>query len=431
MTPLYTDSPGVFDFESLRRQHWVLALLNLMLIGSLLLIHTTLTGYVGLPSPLSIALLVGGFLLQIAELLWLGTTREVTSGLADLILTWWPIALNAVLATALSIIEAGDDHQYFILMVVPVIQAAFRFNFLTMAAIIGLADFLNFFSAYWLQSLNEYVEAGATSLIYTMAGVLVWLLVNNLRQREELLKCNLEELNRARERLTAEEKLAAVGRLSSAIAHEIRNPVAMISSSLATAARPGQEEAERRKMFEIATAEASRLERLTSDFLAYARPRPARIARANVADTLSYVAVLANAHAANHGVAVALDADPGLEGDFDSTLVQQALLNLVLNAIDACPGGGTVTLRARADGAMRLEVSDSAGPIPAEVTAHLFEPFFTTKPGGTGLGLAIARNVARAHGGDLQLSINQPGRVCFSMEIPVHKALSGARTAAR
>ena len=80
------------------------------------------------------------------------------------------------------------------------------------------------------------------------------------------------------------------------------------------------------------------------------------------------------------------------------------------------------------NGAIRFEVSNSAGPIAPEVTAHLFEPFFTTKPGGTGLGLAIARNIARAHRGDLVLSRNEPGLVCFSIEIPASVADSSAES---
>ncbi len=432
MTALYVDSLRVFEFESIRRQHWVFALLNLTLIAGLLVIHLTLADYVGPSSPLSIFLLSVAFLLQATELILLSSGREIWSERTDIILSWWPILLNSLLATMLSIIEAGDDHQYFILMAVPVIQGAFTFSFGIVAAIIGFADALNFFSAYWLGSMNEYLEAGATSLIYTVVGLLVWLLVRNLRQREHLLERNLEELNRTRERLTVEEKLAAVGRLSSAIAHEIRNPVAMISSSLATAVRPGQDETERHKMFEIAASEASRLERLTSDFLAYARPRAARISRTNVADMLNYTAAIADAHAANHRVAITVDADPNLQGDFDPSLIQQALLNLVLNAIDACPSTGKVILRASDNGnkGIRLEVIDDAGPISEEVAAKLFEPFFTTKAGGTGLGLAIARNAVRAQGGDLELSVNQPGRVCFSIEIPAPRTHPEAHTTA-
>jgi len=424
MTSIYSDSPALFDFESFRGQQSTFALLNLMLIAGLLIIHTTFTDYVGTPSSYAVALLAVGFLLQAAALIWLRASSQLPSARAQTILLWWPIVLNSILTLLLCIISAGNDHQFFILMVVPVLEAAFRLNLAMVITIIVFADFLNFFSAYWLESVNEYFEAGATSIIYTIAGVLVWLLVKNLRQGEVLLKRNLNELNQTRERLMAEEKLAAVGRLSSAIAHEIRNPVAMISSSLATAVRPGQDEVEQRKLFEIAAAEAARLERLTTDFLAYARPRPVRITRSNLADTLNYIGAIAAAHGSNKGVSIKVDADPDLEGDIDAGQIQQALLNLVLNAIDACQSGGLVTLRAAPNGlgASRLEVSNNAGPIPPEVTAHLFEPFFTTKLGGTGLGLAIARNVARAHRGDLALRVNQPGQVCFSIEIPAQQA---------
>jgi len=109
-----------------------------------------------------------------------------------------------------------------------------------------------------------------------------------------------------------------------------------------------------------------------------------------------------------------------LEGEFDGFQIRQALLNLVLNAVEACQHSDTVTLRAGTDGngAIIIDVIDPAGPIPPDVTARIFEPFFTTKPSGTGLGLAIARNIARAHHGDLVLKISQPGQVCFSMNIP-------------
>jgi signal transduction histidine kinase len=244
--------------------------------------------------------------------------------------------------------------------------------------------------------------------------------VNNLREREARFVQNLEELKQTRQQLLSEEKLAAVGRLSRAIAHEIRNPVAMISSSLATAVRAGQDEAERQEMFAIAAKEAARLERLTTDFLVYARPRAAQTARANVADTLNYVATVARAHAADEGVRIDVSVDSDLQGEFDASQIQQALLNLVLNAIDACGRNSSVTLKAESDGngAILIEVSDPGSPIPPETVARMFEPLFTCKPAGTGLGLAIARNIARAHGGDVVLSVNEPGRVCFSIQIP-------------
>jgi len=129
---------------------------------------------------------------------------------------------------------------------------------------------------------------------------------------------------------------------------------------------------------------------------------------------------VARAHAANKGVAIDVLAGRDLEGDFDPGQIQQALLNLVLNAIDACRWGDSVSLKAEKNGGalIRIDVSDPVGPIPGDVVGRIFEPLFTTKQGGNGLGLAIARNIVRAHGGDIAIKINEPDLVCFSIEIP-------------
>jgi signal transduction histidine kinase len=421
MTPLYTDSTLLAsDLESFRRQESIFTVLNLLLIGALFLTRMIFREYMGSLSPAVVATLVAGFTIEAAELIWLQIRAPAFSAGRLTFFTWWSIALNSILVAALLILTRGEDSQYFVLMAVPVLEAAFRLRLGPLLAVVAIAVLLNFLGAYSLHSVNEYVEAGASSLIFAMVGVIVWLLVNNLRDGEAQLRLNLRELERTREQLLSEEKLAAVGRLSGAIAHEIRNPVAMISSSLATAQRPGLAETERREMFAIAASEAQRLAQLTSDFLAYARPHTVRLARSNVADTLNYVASVAGAHAAGENVPIDVEVDAAMEADYDDPQMQQALLNLVLNAIDACHGQGRVTLRAATGrgGAVLFEVCNSTGPIATEVIGHLFEPFFTTKAGGTGLGLAIARNIARAHRGDLALSRNEPGLVSFSIEIP-------------
>ncbi len=367
--------------------------------------------YLGSDRPFPAIALGVAFLTETAELLWLRTGALTPAKIR--LLTWWPILLNTVLVTALLAATAGADTIYYALMTVPVLAAAFRLRLIWAVAVIAVADLLNAYNAYWLSAIHEYLEAGAVSLIFGIVGITLWLLVNKLRERQV-------QLGRMREQLLIEEKLAAVGRLSSAIAHEIRNPVAMISSSLAMAERTGVTPGERREMLGIAAGEASRLERLTSDFLAYARPRATRIARANVADILNYVVSIARAHASDRGVALEVRADSKLEGDLDSVQIHQALLNMVLNAIDACQGAGPVIISAApgADGGLKIDVSNPDGPILPETAAHLFEPFFTTKAGGTGLGLAIARNIALVHHGELVLSVNKPGRVCFSITIP-------------
>src|SRR5208282_1031161 len=420
-----TMGDGAVDFatgehQSFRRQEFVFASLNFLLIGGLLALQAISRLVRSKPSASVIVVLTVGFIVQAAHLIWLRRTNASLSRPTRRFLTFWSLGFNSTLALVLTSLTIRGDTAYYALMLLPILEAAFRLGLGATIAVVVLADFISFLGAYGMK-FGEYIEAGAMSVIYTVMGVLVWLLVNNLRERQARFMRNLGELERTRQQLLSEEKLAAVGRLSRAIAHEIRNPVAMISSSLATATRPGQDESERREMFAIAAKEAARLERLTTDLLAYARPRAAQIARANIADTLNYVATVARAHAANEGVVIDVSADGELLGDFDASQIQQALLNLVLNAIEACGRGGSVTLKAEAndEGEIQIAVSDSAGPIPPETVARIFEPLITSKPAGSGLGLAIARNIARAHGGDIVLSTNEPGRVCFSMQIPV------------
>jgi len=419
---------AVEDHDSFQRQEFVFAALNLLLIGALFALQAISKIVRGRPSQSVIVVLGAGFTIQAVYFIWLRTKNARISQSRRRLLTFWSLGFNSILALVLTSLTIRGDTAYYALMLLPILEAAFRLGLGATIAVIVLADFISFMGAYGLK-FGEYIEAGAMSVIYSVMGVLVWLLVNNLRAREASFVRNLEELERTRQQLLSEEKLAAIGRLSRAIAHEIRNPVAMISSSLATATRPGQDETEREEMFAIAAKEAERLERLTTDFLLYARPRPVQLARVNLADTLNYVATVARAHAANEGITIDVAVGSNLEGDFDATQMHQALLNLVLNAIDACDRGDLVKLDAQknGNGNIRIDVVDPEGPIPADVVARIFEPLFTTKQGGNGLGLAIARNIARAHGSDIVLRINEPRRVCFSIEIPVHSGSQSLR----
>ena len=413
--------PTAADFESFRRQELSFAVLNQILIGALLALQAFSRFVRGRPAASVIVVLAAGFVVESMHVAWLHHRRtEPVPAPTRRAFIFWSLGFNSGLALLLTFLTIRGDTAYYALMLLPVLEAAFRLGFGGMIAVVMLANFISFLGAYGLK-FGEYIEAGAMSVIYTVMGMLVWLLVNNLREREARFARNLEELERTRHQLLSEEKLAAVGRLSRALAHEIRNPVAMISSSLATAMRKGQNESERSEMFSIAAKEAARLERLTTDFLIYARPRVLQIARADLPDMLNYVATVARAHAANKGVAIEVAARNDLRACLDAAQIQQALLNLVLNAVDACGHGDAVCLKAEENGnkdMVRIDVTDPVGPIPEETVARIFEPLFTTKQGGNGLGLAIARNIVRSHGGEIMLRTNQPGRVCFSIELP-------------
>lgn len=412
------------DFPSFRRQESTFIILNLFVLAVLLLIHTLFSSTFGTPPPVLIVVLSAGFLINVLELIWLQGARFLSAA-GIIALTWCAIALNMTLAITLASLSYRQDTQYFALLVAPILQAAFRFSLPVTLGVVAAGTALDFFWVWNYFRLHppvlfsEYMEAGTISLIYAIVGILVYMLVNHLRAKEADLSQSLVQLEQARERLLIEEKLAAVGRFSSAIAHEIRNPVAMISSALATAFNNGSEPSTRQEMFEIAAKEAARLEKLTTDFLAYARPRPPEKRPGDIAESLEYVAELCRPHAAQRSVTIRAEAPEGLQADMDSNQVQQALLNLVMNAIEASPAGGVVRLCGRPHRHfIRVEVENANGPIPREAADRVFEPFFTTKPGGTGLGLAIARSIARGHGGELVLSRNQPDSVQFAITLP-------------
>lgn len=426
------------DLPSFRRQETVFILLSLGLLAVLLLAQSTFS-YWGRPSRGLILLLSAVFVIDVLELAWVRRLRTELSPPTLTLLTWGSIALNLTAACFLTVLVDHEDSPYYIVAVVPVLVAAFRFSLPAVAGVVGVATFVNFattefyFRHHPPVDIGEYFEAGIASLTFAIVGLLVWLLVRQIRANESNLAKNLLELKQARAKLLEEETLAAVGRLSSAIAHEIRNPVAMISSSLAMAKRCQPNSEQHDEMCDIAAREAVRLEKLTTDFLSYARPRKPEATPHLVHDTLAYVASVCRAHAGEKEVKIEVEAPGSLEAELDPAQVQQALLNLVMNAIDASPRGGTVKLKSNGGSftEVKISVTNAGLPIPEPVLSRIFEPFFTTKAGGTGLGLAIARNIARAHGGELSVASNQPDNICFCLRLPAAHTTAAPALAAK
>lgn len=422
--PETASSSSLLDLLTFKRQQTVFIVLNLLLLVALLLMHWSLASFWGNPSPWLIATVSLVFLVRIPELLWVRRLSHPIQPVVPVALTWASILVNVALTILLSDLTNHEDSPYIVLLFLPVLEAAFRFRLGMLLGVIAASSFACFFWQwrFFLKhppvDVGEYIEAGTTALMLVMVGVLVWLLVRDLHRKETRLANNLLELERAREKLLHEEKLAAMGRLSSAIAHEIRNPVAMIASSIATAKRLSG--AEREEMFATASEEAGRLTRLTTEFLDYASIRRPNVTLTSIADTVAYVADASRAHASQKGLKFELDVSETLLAKADASQLQQALMNLVLNAVDASPPDGLVVLRGRPENQTALiDVENSGLPIPESTLERLFEPFFTTKPRGTGLGLAIARNIARAQGGDLILAVNGPSCVRFSLSVPM------------
>ena len=413
-----------FEAQAFRSQQTAFCVLTLFVIAILLLLHTLFASLLGEPSEGVILLLGLSFSVKVLEIIWLQGRRDGITEKTAQLETAVSIVGIFILAGLLAFLTDRDDAPYFVLLAIPILQCAYHFGLiptvLTIAAAIGIifAWIQHFFAVHPPQRPTEFLESGMISVIYVLMGLLVWYLVSQLRLRQVKLYEKMAELESTRQKLIAEEKLAAVGRLASGIAHEIRNPVAMIASALATAAYPSADPADREEMFGIAAREATRLENLTGDFLNYARPAKPQRSMLKIGDILKHVADVTKMRAAERSIDVICNLSSESLVELDAAQVEGAILNLSLNAIDATPDRGRIELRAREKGNLLcIEVENSGKMIPESNLAKVFEPFFTTKPRGTGLGLAIARGVATAHGGDLWITTNQDGVVVFTMTL--------------
>ncbi len=423
------EAPQRNDLENLRRQESALILLNLGILAGIILVHSLLMPSLGHPSKLFFVVVAARFLMQTVELVVLNGLSVPRNGQLLLAYSRLSVWLNVAFAFLISVMGALsglEDSHYIVLMVVPIVAAAFRFTLPGVGMVAVSAGVLTELEV-WLYfrwnppaSVSEYFEAANVAVFYIVVALIVWYLVQHLRREQSRLVVSLEELGKTRDRLVEKEKLAAVGRLAGAMAHEIRNPVAMIVSSLSLARKGEMERFEKEGMCDIVVTEAERLESLTTEFLEYARVKPPAVRQASLETTVGYVGGIAKARAEEVGVEIRTEAPVGAVATFDPFQVHQALLNLVLNGIDATPSGGVVSIGGDGlpDGSVRFTVENGSGAIPEEIAANIFEPFYSTKDKGSGLGLSIARNIARAHGGTLVLAVNEPGRVRFDLHIP-------------
>ncbi len=222
------------------------------------------------------------------------------------------------------------------------------------------------------------------------------------------------------ERLHFAERSTALGRLAAAVAHEIRNPLNFINLSIDhVRGKLGPEEERRRADFErILTGvkdEISRLNRLVVEFLSFGKPMKLDTRPCSLERVLREVAALVDHKARDQGVALAVLSEPELpEIVADAELLKTCFLNLMINAADAMPAGGSLTVslaRGVADGndALVVTVRDTGHGMSPEEIAAAFEPYFSTKDTGLGLGLALTRKIVEDHGGKIGLE-SEPGR---------------------
>ncbi len=276
------------------------------------------------------------------------------------------------------------------------------------------------------------VDKGLELLLYNVVGVVTGLLVERERreQREHeqtaaTLRASLEERRALEGELRRRERLATVGELTAALAHEIRNPLGSLKGAAQILADPTLPAAERERLLAILGEESGRLDRVLTDFLTLARDRKVRRAPVDLAACVRDTVALLTPEAEAKGVAVQVEGvERGVEISGDGDLLRQLVWNLARNGVEAAQGGGEVCLRVAGDGdPIRLIVEDTGPGIAAADVGRLFDPFFTTRDGGTGLGLAICDRIARDHGATLTAENRPEGGARFVVELPVDRAV--------
>jgi two-component system, NtrC family, sensor kinase len=245
------------------------------------------------------------------------------------------------------------------------------------------------------------------------------------------LQLRLQEIERAHARVLAterdlarSERLAAVGQLAAGLAHEINNPLNVMSGFCELLAARTPTDDPRRSAVDEVLRESQRCQRLVRDLLDYARPRETRREPVSLAALVEDAMPLIRSQPLAAGVRVSWSAEPGLpEVHGDPDQLKQLLLNLCLNALQALEGRGTLTVTASRTGEdAALRVADDGPGMDSERLARVFEPFHTTKEAGLGLGLALCRSISQAHGGSIAVE-SAPGRgAVFTVRIPLPEA---------
>jgi len=243
-------------------------------------------------------------------------------------------------------------------------------------------------------------------------------MVRQLREsREEIQRLYRTQMSRA-------EHLATLGELATGLAHEIRNPLAGIAGVMDIIARDLPESSPAREVLSEVQQEILQIKRILSDLLETARPKPPDFRPADLNSTAEHAVSLARQQAISRPIEIRLSKAHELPPvEHDAAQIQQVLLNLLLNAIQAIDDAGNIRVRVGSeDSFATVAISDTGRGIPPEHLANIFRPFFTTKKRGTGLGLSLVSRIVEAHGGRVQVN-STPGQGSqFMVWLPFHHA---------
>jgi len=236
---------------------------------------------------------------------------------------------------------------------------------------------------------------------------------------------DLREIKLLQEKVKRSEKLAAIGELAAGVAHEIRNPLSSIRGFAQFLRHSLQDKPQEQEYAETMVAEVDRINRVVTDLLTFARPMTVEIAPTDITELIEHAVRLVQADALAHGVHIQMKISDLTRLPLDANQLTQALLNLLLNALQAASPKGNIEIGAElnaSDSRLHLWVKDDGPGIPNSQVEKIFEPFYTTREKGTGLGLAIVHKIVENHNGELRVNSPPKGMArgsCFTVILPI------------
>jgi len=276
-----------------------------------------------------------------------------------------------------------------------------------------------------IQDKNEQLDAQNEEL--RSANEELQATEEELRAANEELQTANEELRETQEQLIRSEKLAAIGQLAGGVGHELRNPLGAIRNAVyyvkgkVAKSELAQKEPRVMEFLGIMDDEIDSSNKIIGDLLGFSRVdkpsvSPTQIERV-VEDALSRTPISENIELSKK-----LDTElPEVEADPDQ--IQQVLINMITNAVQAMPEGGKLTIGAREKGEfLELEIADTGGGIPAKAMGKIFDPLFTTRAKGIGLGLAVCKSIIDRHGGRIEVKSQVGKGTTFNIKLPLKAA---------
>lgn len=300
-----------------------------------------------------------------------------------------------------------------------------------------LALFIFFACAVWVlmlvHNLTDSVRKIKNGLI-RMEGDLHRLLpelpgeAGQIARAINRMAVSLAEKEKLEGELYRNERLAALGRLVAGVAHELRNPLAVIKTTVQMLAEETDRSPELQESLEIIKEQVDRQNRIIQELLDFGRPQKFFCQPLGVNQLLEQVLTFTAPMLRQHDIALKLEPAPALPAVYaDGQRLKQVFVNLLLNALQAMPAGGRLTIATRAeDDRVRVYFTDTGPGIDAVHLPHIFDPFYTTRDTGTGLGLSICHQIIREHGGSIEVAETSPAGTTFCVSLPALNSAGGA-----